>query len=66
MKKQVKDKLRRNIFNTIKDLKAEIKDNKAEIKVCIKNRYYGQAAHLESVNNCLDYVVDILLANLHE
>lgn len=50
----------KNIEAVIKDFKGEIKDNRAQMKECIREGDYSQAAHLNSVNGALDYVIMIL------
>ena len=41
----------------IKNLKREIKENRGDIKLAIKNGRWAAVMHLESVNGVLDYVI---------
>ena len=44
----------------VKELKAECRENKAEFRQLVKDGCLFDAIHLESVNGCLDYVIDQL------
>lgn len=48
----------RNKFkNLLNEFKEEIKENKVDLKLHLINRRYQDAAYLQSINNCLDYVI---------
>jgi len=51
---------KQRIKDVIKEFKDEIKDNRDDLKECIRARDYVAAAHLQSVNGALDYVIGIL------
>lgn len=44
----------------VKELKAERRENKTEFKQLVKDGCLFDAIHLESVNTCLDYVINQL------
>ena len=48
------------IRDFITNLKEQVKENKKDIRECIKDRTFSHAAFLESVNNTLEYVIDEL------
>jgi hypothetical protein len=50
----------------ISDLKGERKENLKEYKFLVKQDELGAAMHLDSVNECLDYVIDNLERILRE
>jgi hypothetical protein len=53
----------------IVELKGQIKENASEMRYHAKGLTrgsYAEAAHLDSVNECLDYVVDALQAIVAE
>lgn len=43
-----------------KELKTQRRENKAEFRQLVKDECFFDAIHLESVNTCLDYVIDQL------
>ena len=49
--------MRAELKHLIRELKAEIKENNVERKAVVKARAYDEAAHLQSVNGALDYVI---------
>lgn len=58
--------LRILIREYISDLKGERKENLKEYKFLVKQGELGEAIHLDSVNVCLDYVIDNLERILQE
>jgi len=44
----------------VKELKAERRENKTEFRQLVKDECFFAAIHLESVNTCLDYVINQL------
>ncbi len=50
----------------ISDLKGERKENLRDYKILVKEGELGEAMHLDSVNECLDYVIDNLERILRE
>lgn len=47
----------------IKELKGQVKENEKEMRYHARGRdrnSYAEAAHLDSVNSCLDYVISEL------
>ena len=44
----------------VKELRAEIRDNRREEKRYAKWGQYAQAAHIRSVNECLEYVISLM------
>lgn len=50
----------------ISELKNQIKENLRDYKILVKEGELGDAMHLDSVNVCLDYVIDDLKRILQE
>ena len=50
----------KSIRYVIKGFKAEMKENRVEMKECVRDCDYAAAAHLQSVNGALDYVIGVL------
>lgn len=44
----------------IEQLRDEVKENKNDIRYAVRCEDYAEAAHLTSVNFCLDYVINHL------
>lgn len=53
-----------DVRDLIKAFREEIKDNRKDIRDNIKDHCFSEAAHLESVNGCLDYVIGVLKSDL--
>jgi len=58
--------IRTLIREYISDLKGERKENLRDYKILVKKGELGEAVHLDSVNECLDYVIDNLERILQE
>lgn len=58
--------IRTLIREFISELKDERKENLRDYKILVKEGELGEAMHLDSVNECLDYVIDNLKRILQE
>lgn len=56
----MKDKSIEKAKYLVREFKGEIQENRKEIKENIKCEEYSEAAHLQAVNDVLDYVIDRL------
>jgi hypothetical protein len=54
------DAHKKEISFLIKDLEDQYKMNNKEMKILGNNQLYKEASHLDSVNSCLEYVLNEL------